>query len=160
MSSSRIVPDSEFNSIWPPIAAAWDLPPDGFQWFPLCDTLTTGLVAFEKTAFDAVLGPAWLHALLAKHGVRRVIRVPEFSELSVDEMDLTDADFAYSGAETYWFDAESSAADWFIYVSHEESITLAGPLLLAAVYASWPEWSANLWNHVIESHRPLPPNVR
>jgi hypothetical protein len=156
MTSSRILSKTEFDPRWKDIEAVWDLPRDGFLWFPLRDTRVSGVIAFESTAFYAAVGSDRFRDTLATHGVRRVIRVPEFIEQPVEEMDLAAATFMYSGAEAFWFDADGAVLDWIVYLSHEESVTLGGPFLVSRIQEDWPAWSANLWNHIAENYRPLP----
>lgn len=57
------------------------------------------------------------------------------------EKELSAVKIQYSGAETLW---TSNPADWIVYASHEQSITLGG-WVLDAMRKVWPEVDSGIW---------------
>lgn len=55
------------------------------------------------------------------------------------EVDLELLELGPAGppVEAYW---TSGTLDWLLYISHEDSVTIAGDWLVAAVKEVWPEW--------------------
>jgi hypothetical protein len=82
-----------------------------------------GLPAEAADALRALLG-------------RRARRVFELGEVRPAlEIDLALA--ALAGSEAFWFDGRM---EWMVYASHEATLTVAGPALVADVRAELPHW--------------------
>lgn len=140
MAAPRELPDAERDALWGLAAQVWDI--KDLHWHPLEATSRRDVAAFRAAAFHEAFGADRLHALLAGHGVRRVIEARELGGLPTWELDLADADFEYDGAEGYWC---GERLDWLVYASHEDTLTLGGTWLIEAVKEIWPEWRSALW---------------
>jgi hypothetical protein len=79
---------------------------------------------------------AQINEMLAEGGVKRLFELTEGGHpRDVSEIDLELAGFGY--IECYWLDRD---AEWMVYVSHEDSITLGGAWLIEKVKQRWPDW--------------------
>jgi hypothetical protein len=78
--------------------------------------------------------------------VNTLLCLPEYSDLPAEEIDLAGADFRFRDIEEFWCDARPAVTDWMIYVSHEQSITLAGDWLVRESQRAWPDWASHLWS--------------
>jgi hypothetical protein len=89
--------------------------------------------------FHLPLTPAPTQALLAllPAGTERVIEVTEEGEATELGLGLVEFD----GSETFWC---TQALDWLVYASHEATLSVAGPALVAAVNAGLPSWLPQL----------------
>ena len=129
--------------LWADVVRTRDIEQPGAFWYPLVSTSRVDVVAFEAVDFHAAVGAVGVRNILARHHVAKVLFSPEFDEYPARVIDLSKADFRYTGAaEGYWCDY---SLDWLIYASHEESITLGGAWLIGEVQRLWPQWKEHLW---------------
>jgi hypothetical protein len=99
------------------------------------------VLAFQAPHFNhALVAGGRLHAILAAHKVERVFELREGG--GAYEIRLADLDPVYTGDEGFWC---SEAMDWVRYASHENSLTVGGEWLIAAVKSAWPEWERHVW---------------
>jgi len=136
----RSLSRAEHAALWDGLHKRWEVQ-EGQCWHPLLGTaLPPDVLAFQQAWFDHAVPPAILQRILDRRGTRRVWELREHGPEY--EIDLDEVEPHYNGAEGYW---TSSDMEWFVYASHESSITVAGAWLIAAVKAVWPEWEQHLY---------------
>jgi hypothetical protein len=92
------------------------------------------ILVFHAAAVYHELGDAAIGSVLVDHGIKRLWEIREFGRSS--EIDTVMTEFQYGvGGEAYW---TSGDMDWFIFASHESSVTFAGEWLLFALKRAWP----------------------
>lgn len=141
----RVLRDDGSDAIWARLGDRWLI--GSAFWYPLSISardLPGRIVAFWFDDFVAGYGAARLRDVLAAHGIDRVweLRYPLSYPIVEYEMDLCLMHPRCRMSEFYW---TSSAMDWVVYTSHEQTIAFAGECLVEAVLGSWPGWQ-ELWH--------------
>jgi hypothetical protein len=142
----RYLSPDEIDALWKRLTATWGMSPED-NWYPLvpAERLRVGsdIQAFDELVFFWHIGWRGIRRVLAQGGVTRVYQLhgwwwlpgwPEDCELDVELLEVR-------GDESFW---TSDRMDWVLYVSHEQSLTVAGRWLLDAVKQAWPEWEQGL----------------
>jgi len=105
-------------------------------WTPLNGEKASETVDyFEYDEFQSAFGLEKLKEVIAEIETGNVHEVSEIEEdkvITVSEID------EYGGVEMFY---TNSNAEWVIYLSHENTITVAGAKLLEALKRRWSEWS-------------------
>jgi hypothetical protein len=108
---------------------------DGFYWYPLhAEPKAQTTEYFEAETFMSDFGSDKLVNILKDKGYTSVW---EITELSEDEKIDVEMLSEYGGIETIYCDEN---AKWAIYLSHENTITLAGEMIVTAVKNAWANW--------------------
>ncbi len=136
----RTMDRAESEAVWRGLAERWG---DSLG-YPLTQGAETRspaeLIACDAAAFERALPPEQVRALLAAQGVERVW---ELTETAPDrDLDLGLVGPFGDNSETHW---TSESLDWMLYASHENSLTVDGAWLIAAVQARWLAWELHLW---------------
>lgn len=134
----RVLPLEEAERVWESVEQAWGVERRRY-WYPLAEAKRADLEAFHASHFHHAITSEQLEAMLAERGVDRVWELRE-SGLEY-EQDVSVFEPQYDGAEGVW---TSSAYDWIVYASHEDSITVGG-WMLDEVKQAWPEWMHHIW---------------
>ena len=80
---------------------------------------------------------------LAERGISRVLQLHELSTAPLDsEIDVAVLEPSAGDGEQY---STSASADWLVYASHENSITIAGDWLVEVFKQRWPDWRDGTW---------------
>ncbi|EGO63400.1 hypothetical protein [Acetonema longum] len=143
----RVLTESASQKLWAILLEKWDIQPKSY-WYPLRNTSKNDMMAFQEESFDVEFGIENLRRILQKHDIQHVWTLTE----SGPEYELTVSVFeplyCHTGVETYSF---SQRADWVIYASHEESITIGGKWLIDEIKANWPHWECFVWKPTLEN---------
>jgi hypothetical protein len=100
-------------------------------------------IAFEDEPFwDSGLQATVRDLLRREIDVETVWELREGVQPDI-EIELALLEPLYTGDEGVWTDASFA---WFIYASHESSVTVAGAGLLPALKQAWPEWRDHLYD--------------
>jgi hypothetical protein len=130
----------EIQRLWKQMQEHWDI--NGHGWYPITGSdMPPTVVAFEDAWFYNEIPLNVLQGILKRHEITRVWELREGHEAGY-EMDTAFLDLYYDGTEGYW---TSEGMDWLIYVSHENSLTVAGEWLIAAIKVLWPRWNEHLY---------------
>jgi len=109
-------------------------------WYPLKTPVPKDLdiICLVDECFEPYITKLQ-NALLALN-VTKIYELREYG----DEYEIETKFFEpyYSGAEGYWFDKKM---EWLIYVSHENSITFAGSLIVKLIKDIFPNYKSCLW---------------
>lgn len=140
---ARVLTQNEAEQIWSSVERAWGMKRREY-WYPLAKTERADVRAFQEPYFRVALPPERLRSILAE---RRITRIWELREYGPEyELDVSAFEPSYNGAEGCW---TSPALDWFVYASHENSITVGGWMLDEVKRAS-PEWERHIWTATFE----------
>jgi len=140
ISYRRTLSSQESKMLWSELKKKWSI--DNY-WYPLTNNKLNDTEAFMDDYFDSEVGVNHLIKILKKQNVQRVFELREGSVFPEYEIDLENFNPAYNiNGEGFWF---SSDLDWVIYVSHENSITIAGTWLLAEIKKVWLNWEERIW---------------
>ncbi|MDO7887333.1 hypothetical protein [Hymenobacter cheonanensis] len=108
---------------------------DGFYWYPLHSEPKARITEyFEADTFERDFGINTLITILKNKGYTSVW---EITELGEDEKISLEMLGSYGGIETIYCDED---AKWAIYFSHENTVTLAGEMIVEAVKSVWVNW--------------------
>lgn len=124
---------------------------DGY-WFPLDryadEPPPAHTVAFDDAPFASDALQQTLRDVLASGGVTRVLELREYDRDTEDkEIELALlTPYCGTGGEGFWLDRSYS---WLIYASHEETLTIGGRELLAALQAAWPAWRDHVFSYPV-----------
>lgn len=131
----RVLSLRECDRLWIRLKRRWDAPKPTAFWYPLIEGPPPPYTqAFHERPFNAAIPPQRLQAILAHHRIRRVYRLHTGGHQHF-EMDVSLLFPWGIGGEPYW---TSEKMDWLLYLSHENSLTVAGEWFLNAVKAAWP----------------------
>ena len=139
---TRLLNQAQREELWGKLKESWQVE-EGHYWYPLKGLLKeplTDIVYFEADWFRTKISQNMLAELLKAHGADHVLGIWENGVAWEADADLID--LWYRGLESYW---TSENRDWLIYISHENSITVAGKLLLDSIKKAWPEWETYMW---------------
>lgn len=129
----------EYDRIWAQIQAHWGS--IAGYWYPLNDKgWPSDVVVFPLNMFHQSVPFITLHTILKQHGVVQVWELLE--DYTGEEIPVESFFLDYTGVEGYW---TSSEFDWMIYVSHENSIALAGTWFMDAIKRIWPQWERHTY---------------
>lgn len=134
----RVLLEREERELRDQLRSRWGV--EGGYWYPLAKAGRADLVAYDAPAFHRALGGAGLQRMLAGWGVERVWELREHG--ASYELELRELDPHYTGGEGFW---TGPGMEWLLYASHEQSITVAGTRLLAAVRETWPAAEQHVW---------------
>jgi len=104
-------------------------------WIPLDGDIGEDTEFFNYRIFQKEFGMEKLKRLISDLGHTFIYQLNEANddeEVGVNEMD------EYSGLELYYTNKD---CDWVVYLSHENTITLAGKSLLNALKIKWTDWN-------------------
>lgn len=143
--SRRPLTQEDADAVWQRLEDVWGAAPTRY-WYPMLPpgvfAERPDVVAFDELAFLERVGWKNLRRLLADHGIRRVFQLVQGNQGDQCEMDVTLLEVReVDGREAYW---TSEGMDWLLYVSHEQSLTVAGEWLLGEVKRVWPSWERGL----------------
>lgn len=105
-----------------------------FYWWPLNGSKPADTECFTDEAFSEKLGHSNLVQTLKEMGVDQLRKINEIHE---DEIIKTDDIWSYDGIEVVYC---NDNADWLIYFSHENTVTVSGKKLIDALKKNWPEF--------------------
>jgi len=109
----------------------------GYLWLPLTGCLSADIIYFEFDVFEQQFGAAKIQRLLTELGETSRWAISEIGEDRAGASAELKS-FAHQGrVEIYHCNA---TADWVVYVSHENTIALAGAALLDKRQRAWPEF--------------------
>jgi len=145
----RTLSDAESCALWDRLKARWGVTG---AWYPITgEPPPPNSITFRADAFDDTFGTERLQRLLLELGVKRAFALSEGAGSEPEqEIDIALLDPRYTGLEGYW---SAPGLDWLIYASHENSLTVAGAELIAALKAAWPEWHRHLYKDWLEQMR-------
>lgn len=136
----RTLSDEEVKTLRARLKERWSI--DGY-WYPI-DRPDDAEPPPAAVAFNAdpILEDQLptLRSLLAEQSGGRVFEIREADPNR--ELDLELFEPTYNGLEGFWTNRD---ADWVIYASHEDSVTIAGSRILNALQDRWPAWSSSLY---------------
>ncbi|WP_347157936.1 hypothetical protein [Pontibacter chitinilyticus] len=105
-------------------------------WTPLNGEKASETVDyFEYDEFQSAFGLEKLKEVIAEIETGNVYEISEIEEDKV--IPVSDID-EYGGVEMFY---TNSNAEWVIYLSHENTITIAGAKLLEALKSKWSDWN-------------------
>lgn len=138
----RILTEEETHQLRQRVFQRWKISPEEFSWWPIVgETAPSNVLAFNDFEFSEHVPLEALRAVLAEHGARRIYALDEDGnhnyEIDVDAF----VPLRESAGEQYY---TSEHLAWVIYLSHEDSITIAGEPVLQFVQEVWPDWSEYL----------------
>jgi hypothetical protein len=108
-----------------------------FYWWPLNgSTKPTDTECFSDEAFNTKLGHSRLVQTLNEMGCDELRKINEIHE---DEIIKTDDIWSYDGIEVVYC---NNNADWLIYFSHENTVTVSGKRLIDALKKNWPDFGS------------------
>ena len=99
-------------------------------------TANANVEAFDRDAFEESIREEDLQRMLLANDIRRVFEVSEIINRAVDVPEWS-IQFGCEAISTAW------PFDWFIYSSHEYTLTVGG-WLLDLVKDIWPEWRQHI----------------
>jgi len=141
----RTIGAAESRTLWVALSQRWEM--SDHYWYPLTGPEPAHSIVFAADSFDEHFGTDRLRALLIAAGIRRVYQLSEGAEYDAEyEMDAVLMEPYYTGLERHYTD---HTFDWHIYASHENSLTIAGEALIAALKAAWPDWERYLWQGIV-----------
>ena len=137
---ARLLSRAERVRVWNTVRRQWQIPEHGL-WYPLIvdPAPRFPLVCFQEEWFSFAITPHILADILKERGIRRVWGITEGTGF-VWEIDRELVEPWW--LESYW---TSSELDWILYVSHEDSITVAGAWFVEAIKQAWPDWHQYPW---------------
>lgn len=108
---------------------------EGFYWYPLhAEPKAQVIEYFEADVFISDFGIDSLIGILKNKGYTSIWEITEFNE---DEQIAIEMLGSYGGIETLYCGDD---AKWTVYFSHENTITLAGEMIVEAVKNAWVNW--------------------
>jgi hypothetical protein len=135
----RTLTDADMTDAYGKLRARWGI--EDFYWYPLdreeADDPPPHTIAFDSAAFfdeDAEAADLLLRALRPVGG--RVLQLSDGDEPDRERAFERVAEFAGD-----WTIMTDTSFDWVVYVSHEDSVTVAGQRLLPALQSVWPSWN-------------------
>ncbi len=138
----RLLSERESRRLWHKLDKRWGTSFDSY-WYPLReDPPSPGVLPLQAAWFWREIPPTQLAAILVRHKVKRVWQPGNDSRHLVSGeyevgLELLELGLVGPPVEAYW---TSDTLDWLLYISHEDSVTVAGDWLVAAVKEVWPEW--------------------
>ena len=134
----RVLSRAERDSVWAKVRDRWQIIE---PWFPLDIDSRADLFTFKAKAFETGVQASTLKEFLT---ARRIIRLWELREFGADYTESIEwfEPVYYNGAEGFW---SSEGFDWFVFASHESSITVGG-WLLDSIRKIWPSWQEHAWS--------------
>lgn len=127
----RTITKQESNELWDQLESRWQV--TGGYWYPaeLLVSFPEDVAIIDAEVFETEVPRETLRTILAERGIERVFTLFEFAGEHEYEIDIALLEPCYgSSGELY---CTSSAMDWLIYASHENTITLAGAWLLESI---------------------------
>ncbi|MET4076783.1 hypothetical protein [Hymenobacter sp. UYCo722] len=107
------------------------------MWLPLIGRLSADTIYFEYNVFEQQFGVAQLQNLLPELGEKSWWAISEVGE-DKSGVSAEVKSFAHqSQIEMYYCNA---TPDWVVYISHENTIALAGKALLDHLKRAWPDF--------------------
>lgn len=114
------------------------------MWVPLTGHLQENTAYFEYSQFEQLFGMERLREILSQLSQEPVFAISEVGEDYQGPITIVEEYGSQQLIEMYYCDEHAS---WVVYVSHENTVTLAGQELLAHVKSAWPDMDllANPW---------------
>ena len=107
------------------------------MWLPLIGRVSADTMSFEFDEFEQQFGVAHLQHLLREMGEHAWWAISEVGE-DRDGASASLKSFTQQGqVEMYYCNA---TADWVVYVSHENTVSLGGAVLLDHLQRAWPDY--------------------
>jgi hypothetical protein len=104
-------------------------------WSPLNGDIREDTEFFNYQIFQKEFGMEKLGRLISDLGHTNIYELNEANDdEKVGVIEMED----YSGRELYYTNED---CDWVVYLSHENTITIAGPSLLHALKIKWTDWN-------------------
>jgi hypothetical protein len=105
-----------------------------FYWWPLNGPKPVDTECFTDEAFCEKLGHPILVQTIKELGENQLHKINEIRE---DEIIKTDDIWSYDGIEVVYC---NDNADWLIYFSHENTVTVSGKKLIEALKKNWSDF--------------------
>lgn len=108
-----------------------------FYWWPLNgSTKPADTECFSDEAFNTKFGRSRLVQTIKEMGNNELRKINEVHE---DEIIKTDDIWSYDGIEVVYC---NDKADWLIYFSHENTVTVSGKKLIDALKKNWSDFNS------------------
>ncbi len=108
-----------------------------FCWWPLNgSTKPVDTECFSDEAFNTKFGHSKLVQTIKEMGNNELRKINEVHE---DEIIKTDDIWSYDGIEVVYC---NDNADWLIYFSHENTVTVSGKKLIDALKKNWSDFNS------------------
>ena len=108
-----------------------------FYWWPLNGHKLADTECFTDEVFNIKFGHANLIQTLKEMGETQLRKINEANE---DEIIKTEDICSYDGLEVVYC---NDNADWLIYFSHENTVTVSGKKLIDALKKNWLEFESS-----------------
>ncbi|HEX6508382.1 MAG TPA: hypothetical protein VF221_12180, partial [Chloroflexota bacterium] len=123
----------------------WRVSPTEY-WYPMLPldhfVERADVTSFDQLAFYWNVGWDGLRSILSSLGIARLFQLSRGNEGDQCDMDVAFLELPVVGSsEMYW---TSKSGDWLVYLSHEQTVTVAGECLLHAIQEVWPDWQNGL----------------
>lgn len=122
----------------------WGIP-DRDYWIPLdFQALKSDIEYFEYHSFESNFGVENLKEIIQKINLGKIYEISE--DLEDNEIKVYEI-HGYEMLELFY---TNESADWVVYLSHENTITIAGGSLLREIKKEWVHWKN--WNRPYEKN--------
>jgi hypothetical protein len=120
------------NNVKRNLKEIWNIEPGNF-WIPLDGIITKNTCYFKIDEFNVNFGLINLSELINKLENGKFYSFSELNEFSqIDSLNID----KYPGVDTYY---SNYNADWVVYITHENTITFGGSMLINAIKSKWDE---------------------
>jgi hypothetical protein len=139
--------------IWTKLCNIWDIENTSSDvwgigkhyWYPLTKSKRDDLISLDSKYVITSQKLLDVKEILLHFGVEQLYEFREnglaYRIDNLEEYDFWDSDDYFWNNEGFWFDDNMN---FIIYLSHEETITLGGEVILKEIKSKWQEWGKNL----------------
>ncbi len=145
--------DGYITDTWTKLSNRWDIQNKlsdvwgigKHYWYPLTESNKEDLISFESSYIINKEKLSNIKSILLQMGVTEIYEFRENGLLykiqKINDYNFWDSDDYFWNNECFWF---NDAMDFIIYISHEETLTFGGEIIIKELKNYWHDWNEHL----------------
>jgi hypothetical protein len=135
--------DAHKESIRDRLSNLWDV--NELYWYPIYSCSRDDVIALDSNYIVMNQKLKDIKRWLLGMDINKMYELREnglaYEIINIEDYDLWESDDYFWNNEGYWFD---QTFEWIIYLSHEQTMTFGGDVIIHRLKTEWEDWDMHL----------------